>query len=141
LWGRDFGGIRVFSPSTGEVFLSLPKAGAGKWLASEDVFISFYGMIVSHALGLRPGWYLADVQTGQTVYVNGSMRLTPISPDGRKVADAVVADGLRQREQLYIYDLLETDVRGYLLTHNLDVYHWPICFLTFRPTMLLDNPP
>ncbi|MBI1255998.1 MAG: hypothetical protein GC204_00875 [Chloroflexi bacterium] len=141
LWTGFSEGVYIFSLDTREVVMSLPLARMGSWLAFGDIFAFEYPKSKQlSSLGLLPGLYLADVTSQKIVRLNDSLVVPPISPDGMGANAGLMLDGLQQKEQALISNPLNQQINGDILAWGVDMSNSPLCFLTFRPEMLLaDN--
>jgi hypothetical protein len=133
LWSHTAqGGIKLLAPS-GEMLLALaPDAASPTWLASEQMFtFTHYDQAALSVGGM------VDTSRPLVAQVRHSMiPLGLLSPDARLLAVRYV-DATRRHEQLYLVDPL-TNQPKQQLTSDEDYFHLPMCFLTFRPEMLIS---
>nr|AUN37653.1 hypothetical protein [uncultured bacterium] len=134
LWNRLPMGI-LMTTSTGEFVTSLSQSTNAAWLASKDVFT------FTAPVGYRSGWhqYLEDIRTRNVIM------LPPQSPSGVFSPDGTVRAKTTPNKSGMIANISLTSVFSNdpikQLTFSLDAYYIPVCFLTFRPQILLaDNP-
>lgn len=115
-------------------------AGNAEWLASEKLFV--YTHIVNVRSYQR---MLVDISHQQQVLLTWSdINTNILSPDGTKLvfsfwlgADIYLANSLINHQFLHSYINDDSDYMP--LTHNQDVQSYPLCFLTFRPQMLIAD--
>nr|AUN37649.1 hypothetical protein [uncultured bacterium] len=99
-----------------------------QWLASEKIFMST-------SASDRP--YITDVQTGVSAWIHYSLRFAPrLSPDGTKTA--LSRASLDSQGHLYMVDF-KSHQPMFQLPDNAERYSSPLCFLTFRPEMLVGG--
>ncbi|MEO8392208.1 MAG: hypothetical protein ABI700_04370 [Chloroflexota bacterium] len=131
LWSHTAqGGIKLLAPSGETTLILPPSATSPNWLASEQLFTfeDFDG-------GTGSAGGMVDTARQQVVHIRHSnLPLGILSPDSRiQVVRFVAAN--TNHEQLYLVDPLSSQPKKQLT--NDDVFHQPICFLTFRPTVLI----
>ena len=141
LWQTGTEDTELLSLATGQPVMSLPFTSGGQWLASENIFAFSYGLFADEDAGKIPAWYLADATTHETVRINEWSISSPFSPDGSQTANVVILDGPQQREQIGVFGTFDPHdfAQARVLTSNQDISHFPLCFLTFRPTMLIAD--
>lgn len=137
LWNQHFRSIEVVTPATGEVVAAVPSGYAAVWLAAGQMF-SFYDIVADVSGFVRHGGlYVMDVPLQKVVRIGNWSMTRPLSPDGRQMAAAVVPGG-RRRTQVIVYDLF-TNANRRQLTFDPAVASQPICFLAFRPAVLIED--
>ena len=85
---------------------------------------------------LYGGQYLMDVATRRIVRIGDWTLSSPLSPDNTQVAAAVPITRLNHTAQLEIFSVFGH--QRLLLTHDAHSASQPVCFLTFRPQMLIS---
>ncbi len=128
LWNLG-GGIDVVSP-TGERIMTLDYYG-GTWTSSEQYVNATY------TSPNQAAQYLIDIANQRAVRLNDvTITVQPISPDLSKIAIPRYSDE-EGNDVTDVYDLISRN-RVVRVTHSGES---PLCFITFRPQMLLaDNP-
>ncbi|MFN8562959.1 MAG: hypothetical protein U0703_15410 [Anaerolineae bacterium] len=124
-------GTQVYTPSSGQVIAALPGTVTQGWLASEHIFAFTYPAEPSS------GTFLMDPGRQTIIHLTDRRFAVTFSPDGRQAADWVVADTLIAYSQVVVYDPLSPNPSPKQVTHEQDVSSLPICFLAFRPEMLV----
>lgn len=124
-------GTQVYAPSSGQLIHAIRGTVSQGWLGSEQVFAYTYPTQTSS------GTFLMDADRQAVVHLTDRRFAVTFSPDGRRAADWVVADTLIAYAQVIVFDPLSPDAAVTQVTHEQNVSSLPICFLAFRPTMLL----
>lgn len=135
LWNRDFRDIRILALANGEAVGGIDNGYSGEWLASEHMYTFASVVLTVDGIITSGGQYIADLASQRVVRIGGWTMSRPISPDGTRVAAAIGGSDY-PLAQIVVYDLFTNDHRV-RLTHDATVASQPICFLTFRPQMLI----
>jgi hypothetical protein len=133
LWSHTAqGGIKLLS-SSGETKLSLaPNASSPAWLAGEQLFT-----YTTYDSASFPQGGIVDPAHAMVTQVRRSLfQFGLLSPDARSVVVQFVLGDRRDHEQLYLVDPLTSRPQQQLTDD--DFFHLPVCFLTFRPAMLIS---
>ena len=141
LWGLggNSGGTKV-TASSGEINMILPKSFSQAWLSSEDIFTFSDHFFVLNTNGRQ---YLADPRTQNVVQIPPQTSTGVFSPDTTRIAVGTWFEP----SNIFITDVFSRDHRQQLTYDGAgsgehgDYYYVPICFLTFRPEMLLRDSP
>jgi hypothetical protein len=120
--------VKIVSP-TGEVATLLLQGYSTQWLASEQLF-TFYNNNVYPSRR-----YLVDIATQNVAMLKDSGLFDLFSPDGTKRA---IGYQEGSTEQIWFTNGLSIDQVQQLVDYKNGIYA-PICFLTFRPQMLLAD--
>ncbi len=134
LWPDDSaGGIKLVSPENKTVF-ELPQSEGAlfpKWLTSEQIFAYAYWDVDTQSQAIT------DLSSQKTVrFHNHTISFGIFSPDAtQEVFDTV---DTHYKPQLFSVNALDGENQQQL-THDAGEYQIPICFLTFRPQMLIAD--
>ncbi|MEO8392209.1 MAG: hypothetical protein ABI700_04375 [Chloroflexota bacterium] len=131
IWNRaDYSGVHITTLS-GEMIATFPRVDVPKWFASEQI-------LTYDDIGALPAErVLADPSTRKLIRLNSALMRGVFSPDGTRRATNMIEPG-SANVQIIVTDALSTD-HSEQLTHSSGVIYVPICFLTFRPTMLISG--
>lgn len=122
-------GMRMVAPSGSQIRF-VPGAFSGDWLATENI-------VIFNTLARRfSGHYFMDLATQRAVEFIPLDSIWALSPDATKRA-------FNRRDeagnsQTFIAELASSETARQL-THNDQTSSLPMCFLTFRPEMLIDQ--
>lgn len=125
-------GTQVYTPSSGQMIAAVPGAVTQGWLASEQIFAFTYPAEPSS------GTFLMDPGRQTIFHLTDRRFAVTFSPDGRQAADWVAADTLIAYSQVIVYDPLSPNPPLKQVTHEQNISSLPICFLAFRPEMLVE---
>ncbi len=126
-------GVKATSPD-GAVTMFLPRFSAPAWFASEQTFSAFDYSAEPYRE------YLIDLNTHDVYRLPATSFV--LSPDGTQAVDWVSynhGENTKITTQLFIYDFMARNPAQLPLTHYVDVSSYPLCFLSFRPAMLIDQ--
>jgi hypothetical protein len=136
LWMQDFTTIQVVSLATGVVTPYISRGYSGQWSANGQMIIFADQVTDIEGTALYGGQYLMDLATQRVVRIGDWTLSSPLSPDSTKVAVAVPITSLKHIAQVAIFSVFG-DHQRLLLTHDSTTASQPVCFLTFRPQMLI----
>ncbi|MEO8392206.1 MAG: hypothetical protein ABI700_04360 [Chloroflexota bacterium] len=140
LWSSPPDGVQVVSP-TGQILSTIFHANVEQLWTSERIFTYFFYPTTFSGDALNSGRYLFDTSTEHAFRLSELTPFSLFSPDGTLEATAGVVDGQQVHDQIVVVDPFKPIGSGRQLTHDLDTTFALVCFLTFRPQMLLaDNP-
>ncbi|MBI1255996.1 MAG: hypothetical protein GC204_00865 [Chloroflexi bacterium] len=138
LWMQDFADIQLVSLATGSVLPTVPHGYSGQWITSGQMFIFADQVTDAEGNWINGGQYLLDVATRRVARIGDWTLGSPLSPDNTKVAVAVPITHLNHNTaQVAVFSIFREQERV-LLTHDTQTASQPICFLTFRPQMLIS---
>jgi hypothetical protein len=138
LRNRNFQDIQVSVIATGEQLAHIPRAFSGEWLASGQIF-TFSNLETSiDGIAIGGGSYVIDTTHWLTVQIGSWVLSRPLSPDGTRVAGALSTSSSSRNVQVVVYNLFG-DPHRLQLTHDSEVASQPLCFLTFKPALLIDE--
>ncbi len=134
LWSHTaVGGIELVAPSGATVMTISSGAFSPVWLASERIFAFSYPDQASNVAG-----GLADTSRQMVVrFRNGILRDPILSPDAT-VEALPIQSSTTNATQIALVDPLTGTVRQQFGNDD-RVDHLPICFLTFRPQILVSG--
>ena len=136
LWTQDFENIQVVSPATGSVVPYLAHGYSGQWNSTGQMIVFSDQLTDYEGMWEARGQYLMDVATRRIVRISDWTVNSPLSPDNTQVAAAVPLLGYDHKAQVEVFSVFD-DQRRLLLTHDANNGSQPVCFLTFRPQMLI----
>jgi hypothetical protein len=140
LWMQNFADIQIVSLVTGQVVPAVPHGYSGQWSTSGQMIIFADQRTNAEGDWLYGGQYLLDMATQRVMRIGDWMLSSPLSPDNTKVAIAVPITSLNHIAQVAVFSLFDK-TQPLLLTHDPTTASQPICFLTFRPHLLINESP
>ena len=137
LWMQDFEDIQLVSLATGSVLPTVPHGYSGQWNTSGQMIIFADQVTDADGNWMHGGQYLLDLATRRVARIGDWTLSSPLSPDNTKVAVAVPITHLNHNTaQVAVFSIFG-DPQRILLTHDTQTASQPVCFLTFRPQMLI----
>ena len=136
LWMQDFATIQVVSLVTASVLPYIPHGYSGQWSTNGQMIVFADQVTDIEGTALYGGQYLMDLATQRVVRIGDWTLSSPLSPDGTEVAAALSITSMKHTTQVAIFNVFGDSQRR-LLTHDPTVSSQPVCFLTFRPQMLI----
>lgn len=136
LWSSYDNGVELVSPD-GELLMSFPYARYGMWLASERFFTFDYTSEANEVLGFSMGEYFIDSVTGAMSKPMLGIAFGALSPDLTKRV-ALLGDSTTGDEITFVGEAFSGTFSQRLI-ENVGENYLPMCFLTFRPEMLIDQ--
>jgi hypothetical protein len=138
LRNRNFQDIQVSSLATGDQIASISRGYSGEWFASGQMF-AFSSLETSiDGIAIGGGTYVMDTSRQAMFQIGTWVISRPFSPDGTQVAAALSTSVSNRTVQVVIYNVFG-DPHVRLLTNDPDVASQPLCFLTFKPEMLISS--
>jgi hypothetical protein len=138
LWMQDFPSIQVVSLATGSVIPTVSHGYSGQWNTSGEMFVFADQVTNSDGVGIYGGQFLMDLASQRVMRIGDWTLSRPLSPDSTKVAAAVPITSLNHIAQIAISSVFQ-DRQRILLTHDDKTPSMPVCFLTFRPNLLING--
>lgn len=132
LWEVAFESVNVVTPES-RTSLFLPNALVQDWTASEEIFLFLIGSGLSNG-----GQYLADTRSQMVIQLPESNPIWVLSPDATKNAFHTY-DEATQSSHIFIADVFSNENKRQLNFRNTTPYDSPLCFLNFRPEMLISE--
>jgi hypothetical protein len=128
--------LEIANNQTVELYQRFKPSFYGDWLSSEQIFTYTRSPVSALNQSIQSGRYLGDTQTGLSVWMNDAWGVeAPLSPDGTKTAYAM-NNAYEEADQIYIVDFLRNKI-VIQLTHEPNPSGQPLCFLAFRPDLLI----
>ena len=141
LWENFAYSTSVLADSSGNIIESFPKAAQDRWLADEQSFVFLYPTYMD-PYGMSGDLYIFDAKSQNAIPLQRWQDFMVLSPDRTKMADRQTIykdDGSGQGQVFVSYTY--TDLNPKQLTYDKATSASPMCFLTFRPQMLIADKP
>nr|AUN37643.1 hypothetical protein [uncultured bacterium] len=138
LWTRDFANIQVVSLATGSIAPYVTHGYSGQWNTSGQMIVFSDQVTDAEGSWQFRGQYLMDMATRRIARIGDWILSSPLSPDSTQVAASMPLAGFNHIAQVAVFSVFNNR-QPQVLTHDTKIASQPVCFLTFRPDLLVNG--